>query len=84
MKERKWRVHTPNLLKEIGNNTQQPILSKPLMIFGNLLYQVGERAATINDPVLNKLMIRLTLYTIADPESEDYDPKKIQEILEER
>ena len=44
---------------------------------------MGERAAIINDSVLNKLMVRLTLYTIADPESEDYNKEQVKKILEE-
>ncbi len=76
-----WRVHTPNLLKEIGNNNSIDIMSKPLMIFRSLLCQVAERAVIMNDLELNKLMIRLTMYSVADPESADYDPKVIDEYL---
>jgi hypothetical protein len=80
----KWRVHTPILFKEIDIYNQIENLKTPLLILGDLLYQVGERAAFINDPVLNKLMVRLTIYTIADRESEDYDPVAVKKILEEK
>lgn len=71
-----WRVHTPNLLAEIGNNNAalSAAVRTPLMILMRLLHQVGEVAARINDEELNALMCRLTIYSCADPESPDYDP----------
>lgn len=77
-----WRVHTPKLLQEILQNPGTSTLSKPLNIFGRILFDVGEAAARINDPELNKLMIRLCIYEIADPDSPIYDPEKVNEILE--
>ena len=85
MKEYKlnWRVHTPNLLKEIvESNESMGILSKPVTIFGRLLAAVGERAAELGDDELNALMIRLTLYSVADPGSEDFDPEIIKKYLD--
>ena len=77
-----WRVHTANLLAEITNNPTAWVLRSPLLIFDDLLRQVAKRAIEINDPELNKLMLRLTLYSVADPTSPDYDPKLVKEILE--
>lgn len=82
MKDLDWRVHTPNLLQEIGSNSQLQGATKPLQILGTILYEVGERAAELNDPILNKLMVRLTIYSIADPYSPDYDKKLCDKILE--
>lgn len=76
-----WRIHTPNLLAEILNNPGTAILRSPLAILGNLLAAVGERAAQINDPELNALMIRLTIYSIADPNSPDYDLETVHSVL---
>ena len=78
-----WRVHTYHLLKEIADNSGQPILQKPMAIFGKLLAQVGERAAELNDPRLNALMLRLTIYAAADPESPDYDPDLCAQVMRE-
>lgn len=78
----KWRVHTPRLLQEVASHSAQPVLVQPLRIFGRLLAEVGERAAQLNDPKLNALMCRLTIYTVADPASPDYDPARLQAILE--
>jgi hypothetical protein len=78
-----WRVHTYRLLKEIADNSGQPILQKPMAIFGKLLADVGERAAELNDPRLNALMLRLTIYTAADPESPDYDPDLCAQVMRE-
>ena len=76
-----WRVHTPNLLKEIANNSGNAILARPLQIFGEILYQVGERASQLNDPALNALMLRLTIYEEADPESRNYKPELMKKVL---
>lgn len=76
-----WRVHTPNLLKEVLENPSCAILSQPLNIFGKLLAMVAERAINLDDQELNKLMLRLTLYDQADPASPGYDPQAITQML---
>jgi hypothetical protein len=63
-----WKVHTASLLSEVLNNKGAAILAQPLNIFGRLLAQVAERAAELDDPELNILMLRLTLYEQGDPE----------------
>lgn len=77
-----WKVHTPNLLAEIMNNKGTEALHMPLTIFARILEKVAIRASQLNDPELNKLMARLTLYAIADPESPSYDAKKLAQLLE--
>lgn len=62
-----WKVHTPNLLQEVLNNQGAGVLRQPMTILSRLLAQVAERASEINDPALNMLMLRLTLYDAADP-----------------
>jgi len=79
--ELEWMIHTPNLLNEIVSNSNQPAIEAPIRILGNMLYRLGEIAARINDPELNEIMIRLTIYDIANPESENYDWNKCREIL---
>jgi hypothetical protein len=76
----KWKAHTPNLLNEIAKHSGQGIYHIPLNIFGKLLYQVGQRAAELDDPILNDLMCRLTIYEIADPEKPGYDLARVKEI----
>lgn len=78
-----WKVHTPGLLREVLNNEGAQILLRPLQGFAGLLSAVATRASQLNDPELNKLMCRLSLYAIADPECPDYDPKRLREILGE-
>jgi hypothetical protein len=77
----KWKIHTPNLLKEILSNPTANILERPLNIFGKILYEVAERAAELNDPQLNSLMCRLTLYEQADPEMPSYDQTLIKGVV---
>lgn len=80
-----WRVHVPNLLKEMGNNNAEfsVAMRTPLIILGNLLHQVVEEASRINDPALNALMCRLTIYECADPESPNYDPDLTKQTIEQ-
>jgi len=78
-----FRVHTPNLLKEIVSNSiprSHGVLFVPLNSLRILLGKVAERASELNDPILNQLMFDMTLYEIADPESKDYDSHAREEI----
>ena len=77
----KWSVHTPQLLREILNNNGTAILSVPINMFGKLLAQVADRAIQLNDPELNALMCRLTLYEEADPHSEKYDKELVEKTI---
>ena len=81
-----WLVHTPNLFKEVLSNNGTGILAVPLQITANILHDVAERAIQLNDPILNHLMCRLTLYEVADPTSDAYDPEvlgTVQELAKE-
>ena len=68
-----WRVNTAGFLKEIGSNQAMGFAQIPLQIFTNILIEVGERAAELNDPKLNALMCRMAIYAESDPYSEFYD-----------
>lgn len=75
-----WKIHTSALLEEISKRSGQAIYRIPLSMLGKVLFNVGQRAAELNDPVLNALMCQLAIYTIADPYSPDYDPHRVEEI----
>lgn len=79
-KNLKFKVHTARLLQEICDGampTTMGVLKVPMNVFRLLLLQVGERAAQLNDPILNALMCDLAIYGVADPDDPDYN----QEIL---
>lgn len=77
-----WKVHVPNLLQEIGNsNPNMWIMAAPLNILSHILQEVGQRCAKIDDPKLNALMCRLSIYAEADPTDENYDPELTKETL---
>ena len=79
----KWKVHTSELLNRIVEiDIRSGVLKNPLNIFKNLLIKVGERASELNDPELNALMCRLTIYSIADPQDKDYNPELVKKILD--
>lgn len=78
-----WKVHVPNLLTEILDGAGIAIYERPLQCLARLLDQVAERAAMLNDPILNALMCQLTLYVVADREQEDYDPTLVQTVMDQ-
>ena len=83
-KELYWKVHTPNFLSDILKNLSPNglgMITTPMNIFRNLLVQVSQRASQLNDPELNALMVRLTLYEISDPKSKDYNYKLIDKMI---
>ena len=71
----KWRVHTPNLLKEIvENNPTAWTLRTPVLLFRQILTTLAECAIRLDNPELNVLMLRLQLY--------DVEPDKLGKAIE--
>ncbi len=65
----KWMVEAPRLITEmVEGNPSGGMLRRPAQIMLMLLRQVAERAAVLNDPALNDLMIRMALYEMAPGE----------------
>lgn len=82
--KRQWRCHTNNLLKlamETCDPKQTDILKHPFQILKNLLVELGERASELDDPILNSLMCRMTIYAVADPEDPEYNDEIVDKIL---
>lgn len=78
-----WKVNTPQLLKEIGeNNPTLSMMGAPLQIFANILTEVAQRAIELNDDQLNALMCRLALYEESDPYSKDFNQKLVDKVIE--
>ena len=81
-KSLKWRVNTVGLLTEIiEHNPSLNVLHKPINIFKDILGEVAQRATEINDPKLNCLMIRLSLYDVSDPNNPEYNYEFIDSYL---
>jgi hypothetical protein len=77
-----WKVHTPSLLKEIATSSGNSILRIPLQTLGDILYEVADRAKELDDPKMNALMCRLTLYSQADPEDKkNYNKSLVRKTL---
>lgn len=77
-----WRVNTPALVGEIANNnSQMAFLRAGLQIFMGILYELGECASRINDPILNGMMCRLAIYEIADPYNKGFNQEQLDEVL---
>lgn len=79
-KELRWSVNTPGLLREITCNPHTEVLGQPLNIFANKLHEVAKRAAEVNDPKSNLLMLELALYEAGDPYSDNYDSEIIEKL----
>ena len=60
-----WTCNTPGLIEEIGNCcTEAPALVTPLRILQSMLQELAEVAIRIDDPELNVMMLRLSLYDV--------------------
>lgn len=75
--ELEWKVHLPNLLREVLENPTCAILAMPLSITGHLLHELADVAREIDDPRLHRMMLRLTLYEQADPASPHFNADAI-------
>jgi len=77
-----WRANLPGMFKEIlEHNDQMSIFRQPFNIIRGILVEMGERAAQLNDPELNAIMVRLSIYDVGDPYSGHYDPKMAQKVI---
>ena len=79
-----FRVHTPNLLSETFVNACRPrdlaALRIPLNEFMKYLRTLTERCAELNDPVLNKIMIDMTLYEQSDLSSKEFSQEMVDQV----
>ena len=78
----RWKVNTPQLLKEILCNNEMAILFQPINIYKDLLLELAERAIELNDPKLNALMCRMALYEVSNPYSKEYDAEITNMVIE--
>lgn len=58
-----WELNTPGFLKEACENSRGGIYTVCWNIFKKLLVMVAARAAELDDPVMNVLMLKLNLYS---------------------
>lgn len=66
-----FRIDTPALIQEIGNNAKEkrtPELIIPLNILLAYLTKLASRAAELNDPELNIIMLEMKLYDVPHDE----------------
>lgn len=81
-----FSIHVPNLLKEIADcaiDKKAGVLKIPLNIFQQYLASIAKRASELNDPVLNKIMVDMTMYKEADLSSPDYDKNMVDQAYDE-
>lgn len=77
-----WRVNVPGLYKELIENVPQAsCMRAPFQILMAIMYELGERAAELNDDELNALMCRMSIYEISDPYNPGSDPKLTNEVI---
>lgn len=75
-----WKIHTRLLIEETMGNPNLWALKQPFQIFYQVLQEVAGRAIELNDPELNLLMARLTLYDQADPTSKGFVPGLVEQL----
>jgi hypothetical protein len=82
-----FRVHVPNLLYETFISAVRPkdlaALQIPLNEFTKYLRTLTQRCSELNDPVLNKIMIDMTLYEQSDLSSKEFDQKMVDQVNED-
>lgn len=76
-----WRSHVRQLFDEVLTNETAWPLQQPLRITYEILREVARRSSELNDPELNALMCRLSLYEISDPSSSGYDKELTTSII---
>ena len=62
MQDKNWKCDLPALLNEIQTGSNGGVYDVCFNILRNLLSILSERAIEINDPVLNIIMLKLSLY----------------------
>lgn len=75
-----FKIHTPQLLKEITNNNGIGALKIPLRVLQRYLVSVAERTIELDDPIMNKIMCEMTLYDQVDPQSKTFQPNLMDEV----
>lgn len=78
-----WKVNTAGLFNEILTNNNMSIFRSPLNIMRDILVEIAERSAELDDPKLLLLCSRLALYGVSDPYCEEYN-SDVFDILEKR
>jgi hypothetical protein len=82
MEKEQWKVNTAKFFDRILeiDPTMNGAIKKPLEIFRGLLVEVGNRATELNDPILNALMCRLTIYSVADQYDADFNKDIVNDV----
>jgi|SRR5690554_471567 len=79
-----FKIHVPNLLNETFINAVRPkdlaALQIPLNEFTKYIRTLTARCAEINDPVLNKIMIDMTLYEESDLSSKEFNKEMVDQV----
>lgn len=82
MQRLEWKVVTSEILRMAVEETGEGWgLTTPIQIMMNLLAQVAQRAIELDDEELNKLMLRLSLYEVANPKSHKFDADLVEKYL---
>ena len=80
-----FKIHVPNFLDETFNRglieSCKGALSVPFKIFNQYLVSIAERCIELNDPILNRYMVEMALYSVGDPEHPDYDQGVVDETI---
>jgi hypothetical protein len=78
MKDEKayWKVHLPNLIREVMSNEGTWVLREPFNITFKILTQMAERAVKDNNEIMIAYCARLGLYEASEPGKEGFEELK--------
>jgi len=81
----KWKCDIMGLLKELlENNPTAWACTKPIRILQSILAELSKRAIELNDLELNKIMMRLSLYSVSSPGDKEFNQEIVNEYLERK
>lgn len=85
MEKMKFKIHLPNLLKEIVDCAlpkRMGLLYQPINQLRIRLVELAELGQEIDDPRLHLWLYEMALYSQGDPQSKDYDKNIHTELLQ--
>lgn len=64
-----FHIHTPKFLKEVVENSGQRMYSQAWNVFFNYLKLIAVRATELHDPIIDAIMVKMTMYEFDDYET---------------
>jgi len=79
-----FKINTPAFLKEVFDENPKlgGIFFVPANILRMYLLQIATRASELNDPKLNAIMAQMSLYSVADQYSGEFNAEITKKLID--